>query len=218
MNENKAIKQSLQEIATLLYYMYDHYLKVSACQAKLQTFEIFVNIASLILFALLRYVVNSCQDLVKSQSLDALVAFLGDLGLLGNRVSVFEAEEVRDAIVSQAAGTTSSDAISYEQFYSWLRGVSAIYYATEVDNSRKALHMMLTQKIIPLASSWGTFKYSSRVSNGVNGSMLMGMSQHQVFLRYWYFHISHEVIIIVMIFFLVFVQMYVIIISIILTR
>jgi hypothetical protein len=134
------------------------------------------------------------QDLSKGQSLNALVSFLGDLGLLGNRISVFEAERVRQSIMSQpVAIAANGDSITYEQFYSWLRGVSAIYYATEVDSSRKALHMMLTQKIIPLASSWGTFRYSSCVRNGVNGAMLLGMRKHHIFLRYWYFHMSHEV-------------------------
>ena len=108
-------------------------------------------------------------------------------------MSVFEAEKVRQMIMSQSAVTVSGDSITYEQFYSWLRGVSGIYYATEVDSNRKALHMMLTKKIIPLASSWGVFRYSGCVRNGVNGSMLLGMNQHHVFLRYWYFHISHEV-------------------------
>jgi hypothetical protein len=124
-----------------------------------------------------------------------LVAFLGDLGLLGNRVSVFEAERVRRTITlsPSTAGAGGGDSITYEQFYSWLRGVSAIYYATEVDSSRKALHMMLTEKIIPLASSWGIFRYSSCIRNGVNGALLLGMRKHHIFLRYWYFHMSHEV-------------------------
>lgn len=180
MSDSTAIKQSLQEIATLLYYMYDHYLKVSS--------RMFIHILSALCSHMLM------QDLAKGQSLDALMAFLGDLGLLGNRVSVFEAEQVRQEIMSQPDVVPSSgDSITYEQFYAWLRGVSTLYYASEESSSRKALHRMLTQKIIPLASSWGVFRYSSCVRNGVNGSILQGMQQHNMFLRFWYFHISNEV-------------------------
>ena len=129
--------------------------------------------------------------------MDALVAFLGDLGLLGNRVSVLDAEKVRQSIMVTSSAVVNGgagDSITYEQFYSWLRGISSIYYATEESSSRKALHRMLTRNIIPLASSWGVFKYSSHVRNGVNGPMLRGMQYHRAFLRYWYFSISHEVI------------------------
>ena len=136
-----------------------------------------------------------------------MVAFLGDLGLLGNRISVFEAEKVRQSIMSQATEedihndvntdtedtVSGGDCITYEQFYSWLRGVAVLYYTSEESSSRKALHLLLTKKIIPLASSWGSFRYSSCVLNGVNGPILHGMNRHLVFLRFWYFHISDEV-------------------------
>jgi hypothetical protein len=56
------------------------------------------------------------QNKKKMNSVDGFVSFVGDIGLLGNKITVIEIENIRKSIQS-TNGKQSPDLISYEEFY-----------------------------------------------------------------------------------------------------
>jgi hypothetical protein len=77
--------------------------------------------------------------------LDCLVSFLGDLGILSNKLTIFEVDSLYNSIMSDDSKQTQDTRMSYEKFYAWLRGVARVLYAPMLNDNRKALHALLTE-------------------------------------------------------------------------
>lgn len=131
---NSTVRQSLQEIATLLYYLYEHYIQVCESFAKC----IFI------------YPFFKDGEFNKTNSFGGFVSFVGDLKLLSNRISLIEVETVFRKALGSARNAHSS--MTYEDFYSCLRSVGCILYINTAENSRRALHCLLTEVIVMLSS------------------------------------------------------------------
>ena len=67
---------------------------------------------------------------------------MGDLKLLDNSVSLIEIETV---FRKTLGANRSTHGISYEEFYSSLRRMGCILYKGHAENSRRALHFLLTE-------------------------------------------------------------------------
>ena len=86
------------------------------------------------------------------ETLSALMLFLHD-AKLSHLVSVLEAEGLRRKVMSKALS------MGYDMFYEWLREVGTLIFPFEGENGRRrALHALLTQYIIPMATEDGECK------------------------------------------------------------
>jgi hypothetical protein len=114
----------------------------------------------------------------------ALWELLEDVGL-SSLVSLLDAERLRRSVMQD------SDAdMGYELFYDWLRGVGQLVSKDRDVGGKRALHYLLTQFIIPFASTLGT-----RASSGApvdyslpyySRAALSAMSDCDSFLLLWF--------------------------------
>lgn len=126
-----------------------------------------------------------------SDVLLALVELIDDVGLAG-QVSLLDAERLRRMVMQEH----ESD-MGYELFYDWLRGVGQLVSVDRDAGGKKALHYLLTQYIIPFASTLGT--RSSGSDSVVHSlpyydrSALRTMSDHDTFILLWFHDLVHQV-------------------------
>lgn len=81
--------------------------------------------------------------------MNGLVAFLGDMGLLGNRITVLEIENICRTIYSSResshSSTNSRQLMTYEEFYLWLREIACCLYYEQLLCPKKSLHKLLVE-------------------------------------------------------------------------
>ena len=93
------------------------------------------------------------DDYVKGQEgnkvLQGLLLLLHDLNLTAT-VSILDAERLRLRVMRGAMGSKKAT-MSYESFYEWLRHVACLVFDKFGESGSRALNMLLTQHIIPMA-------------------------------------------------------------------
>lgn len=131
------------------------------------------------------------KGVVDGEILSALVELIDDVGL-GSQVSMLDAERLRRSVMK------NSDAdMGYELFYDWLRGVGQLVSRDRDVGGKKALHYLLTQYIIPFASTLGTRSSSSVLeTHGLpyyTSAALKVMSDCDAFLVHWFYNMVAQV-------------------------
>ena len=81
--------------------------------------------------------------------LQGLLLLLHDLNLTAT-VSILDAERLRLRVMRGAMGSKKAT-MSYESFYEWLRHVACLVFDKFGESGSRALNMLLTQHIIPMA-------------------------------------------------------------------
>ena len=81
--------------------------------------------------------------------LQGLLRLLHDLNLTA-AVSILDAERLRIRVMKGSTGNKKAT-MSYESFYEWLREVASIVFDKFGESGSRALNMLLTQHIIPMA-------------------------------------------------------------------
>mgnify|MGYP003386933391 CR=1 FL=1 len=104
------------------------------------------DIAELLLLIYDRYIKSAVSNDDVSFS---LLSLLHSLNLLGNSISVLEAEYLRRSVLSTSK---ENDGMDYDQFYAWLRKVAEYWHqqgqSSAIDNS---LERLLIERILPRA-------------------------------------------------------------------
>jgi hypothetical protein len=129
------------------------------------------------------------KDVMGSDILVALVSFLQDTQL-NVMVSILDAEKLRRKVMRNGESN-----LGYELFYEWLRAVGELVYKADEMGGKKALQYLLTQHILPFAS---TMNGRSHPIYSINlpyytESALEVMTQHADFLYLWFLHVSSQV-------------------------
>lgn len=122
--------------------------------------------------------------------LSALAELIDDVGLT-QQVSILDAERLRRTVMQD----NESD-MGYELFYDWLRGVGQLVSSDRDVGGKKALHYLLTQYIIPFASTLGTRSGSDGIVHSLpyyDGSALRIMSDFDSFFFLWFHDLVHQV-------------------------
>lgn len=110
------------------------------------------EIASLLLLVQEHYVSSKVGPEVTL----ALAKLINEVGIVRS-ISVLDSERLR----RQVMGWVSSP-MDAQPFYFWLRCVAALSYEERDLNGRKALHQMLTERLVPAMSEWeGTINSSA---------------------------------------------------------
>lgn len=121
----------------------------------------------------------------------ALYALIRDVGLT-SKVSVLDIERLRREVMGDG-----DNEMGYELFYDWLRGVGLLVAPDKEAAGKKALHHLLTQHIIPFASSMGAkaseFDLGSRDLPPMSGQIMRIMTIHDDFLGRYFHEIARQV-------------------------
>jgi hypothetical protein len=129
------------------------------------------------------------KEVVGTDILVALFSFLQDTHL-NILVSILDAEKLRRGVMRNGESH-----LGYELFYEWLRAVGEFVYKADDIGGKKALQHLLTQHILPFAS---TMDSRSHPSHSINlpyytESALEVMVQNSDFLYLWFLHLSPQV-------------------------
>jgi hypothetical protein len=88
---------------------------------------------------------SPAQNKKKINALNGFVSFVGDIGLLGNKITVIEIENIRKNLPLSTNGKQIRDLISYEEFYHWLRSLACCLYYQQLQCPKKSLHQFLIE-------------------------------------------------------------------------
>lgn len=87
-----------------------------------------------------------------NSTINGLISLLGDCGLLNNKITIIEVENIRKFAENNNNNNNNNynnnnnrNEITYEQFYLWLRGISCFLYYKQLNCTKKSLHKLLVQ-------------------------------------------------------------------------